>query len=123
MMYKRRDQHAQICILQITTNVLNLPNVVISDGNASSDYTKFLASPKGIEMLSLDLVFAEYWTDPNYFEAFRKKRVKCAEVLVPEKVPSDYIIGAYVSGEITKSKVIELGFSRPVAIKPHMFFR
>lgn len=123
MMYKRRDQHEQICILRISLDVLNLPKVVISDGNASSDYTKFLPASKGIEMLDLELVFAEYWTDPDYFEALRKKRIKCAEVLVPDKVAIDYIFGAYVSGETVKNRMIELGFNKPVTIRPNPFFR
>ena len=123
MMYKRRDQHKQICVLRISMDVLNLPKVVIADGNASSDYTKFLSAPKGIEMLDLEVIFSEYWTDPDYFAGLRKKRIKCAEVLIPDKVPSDYLIGAYVSDETVRNRVIELGFNKQVTIKPYMFFK
>jgi hypothetical protein len=97
--------------------------VVISDGNASSDYTRFLPAPNGIAMIDLELVFAEYWTDANYFEALRKKRIKCAEVLVPDAISPDHIFGAYVSGETVKNRVIELGFNKPVKIRPHLFFK
>jgi hypothetical protein len=97
--------------------------VVISDGNASSDYTRFLSAPKGIEVIDLELVFAEYWTDANYFEALRKKRIKCAEVLVPDTIAPDYIFGAYVSGEAVRHRVVELGFNKPVTIRPHLFFK
>lgn len=122
MMFKRRDQHQEMCILRISMDVLKFPKAVIADGNASSDYTKFLPASKGLDMLDLDVVFTEYWTDPDYFTGLRKKRIKCAEVLIPDKVPSDFIMGAYVSEETVRNRIIELGFSKQVIIMPYMFF-
>jgi hypothetical protein len=42
MMFKRRDQASELCVLQVSTTVLPLPGVVISDQNAASDYVRFL---------------------------------------------------------------------------------
>jgi hypothetical protein len=68
------------------------------------------------------LVFAEYWTDNNKFEYWRKKSIKCAEVLVPHCVETCYIEGAYVANKTTKVYLENKGFSTSIAINTHMFF-
>ena len=37
MLFKRKDQAADLCVLRISTDVLKLDGVVISDSNAASD--------------------------------------------------------------------------------------
>ncbi len=59
MMRKRTHQHFSLCVLQLSVGVLDLPNVVIADGNAASDYTAFWLSPLGLDRVDFDLVFAE----------------------------------------------------------------
>ncbi len=45
MMFKRKDFHAELCIVIVNKGILNLPRVVITDGNASScDCQKLLES-------------------------------------------------------------------------------
>ena len=68
------------------------------------------------------MVFAEYWTDTNMFEYWRKKSIKCAEVLVPHCVEAGYIEGAYVANETAKVNLENKGFNKPIAINAHMFF-
>jgi ssDNA thymidine ADP-ribosyltransferase DarT-like protein len=97
MMYLRRAQHEALCVLQISPAVLSLRGVVIADGNAASDYTSFWPSPSGLVKIDEDAVFAERWTDPDTITEWRNKRVKCAEVLVPDKLDAKSILGAYVS--------------------------
>jgi hypothetical protein len=86
MLYRRRDRHAELCVLRVSTEVLDLPGVVIADGNAASKYTAFWPSPLGLGKIDSSLVFAEYWTDADQIAGWHKKRVKCAEVLVPDSV-------------------------------------
>jgi len=43
MLYKRQGQHADLCVLQVSTDVLDLLGVVVTDANASSDYVRFLS--------------------------------------------------------------------------------
>ena len=59
MMYKRAAQHKSLCVLRVSPEVLDLPGVVIADGNAASAYTGFWPSELGFEKIDLDLVFAE----------------------------------------------------------------
>nr|MBA2390780.1 DUF4433 domain-containing protein [Geodermatophilaceae bacterium] len=65
MLYKRQDQHRELCVLRISTDVLDLPGVVVADQNASSGYARFEPAPSGLEIIERDMVFAEYWTHPD----------------------------------------------------------
>jgi hypothetical protein len=88
MMRKRAHQHLSLCVLQVSVGVLDLPNVVISDGNAASDYTAFWLPPLGLERVDFDLVFAEWWTDSNQIQQWIRpgsnvQRSWCPTGLIP----------------------------------------
>jgi hypothetical protein len=51
--------------------VLNLPGVVVADGNAASAYTAFYPSPEGLPWVDEELVLAKYWTDQNQIQEWR----------------------------------------------------
>lgn len=123
MMYKRQAQHQDLCVLRISTNVLDLQRVVISDRNASSDYTVFKAVPSGLSIVNREWTFAEYWTDADQITEWKKKAAKCAEVLVPDKVKPDHITGAYVSCQDAMVTFRALGTRLSVEINGHLFFR
>src|SRR5262249_62402948 len=42
MMFKRRPEAPNLCVLRVSTQVLELEGTVISDQNAASDYVRFL---------------------------------------------------------------------------------
>jgi hypothetical protein len=123
MMYLRRSQHEALCVLQITPAVLTLPGVVIADGNAASGPTAFWQSPSGLSKVDKDTVFAEWWNNPDQFVLWENRRVKCAEVLVPAKVESRFIAGAYVSCAAVESELITHAPEIQITVDPHMFFR
>jgi len=123
MMYKRHAQHQSLCVLRITPNVINIPGVVITDGNASGDYVRFSAAPKGLAIVDRDWTFADDWRDPDQIQYFRKKAAKCAEVLVPDRVKPDYITGAYVSCQEAMNQFQMLSTGLSVEINSHLFFR
>jgi hypothetical protein len=123
MLYKLQTKHQMLCVLRISPAVLDLPGVVITDGNAASGYTAFHPSPEGLKYLNRDDVFAEWWTDEDPIEQFRKKSAKCAEVLVPDQIATDQIIGAYVSCKATKMALVQKGFCLPIEIDAHLFFQ
>lgn len=122
MLYKRRGEHLNICVLRINKEVLRLPDVVITDANAASEYTSFQRSPEGLERIDRNMVFANNWTDPDPIKYWRKKSAKCAEALVPERIEPDYIIGAFVSCRAANNKLIALDYQKQVTIDPHFFF-
>jgi len=122
MLFRRKDEAATLCVLRVEKHVLTLPNVVLSDQNAASDYVRFLKSPEGLRELNYDLIFATYWTSDDPFDYWRRKSIKCAEVLVPHRVTSDLIIGAYVLNATAEAKLRKAGFKRPVTRNPNLFF-
>lgn len=44
-------------------------------------------------------------------------------ILVPDRVALEAVLGAYVVDEAARARLLGLGFSRPVAIEPVLFFR
>jgi hypothetical protein len=123
MLSKRRERNDTICILRINPNVLDMPGVIVADRNAATDYVRFYAPAGGIESLDKDKLFAKYWTnsqDEN--ERRAHKRLKCAEVLVPNKVEPNYVSGAYVANEKALASFAGLGTWLTVCIKNDIFF-
>jgi hypothetical protein len=124
MLSKVRDRHVELCVLRIDPAVLGLPGVIVSDQNASSDYVRFASAPEGLFIVNAELVFAEYWTHPDDpILEFRHGSIKCAEVLVPDRLDAGYIQGAYVSGVGGKRAVEAAGTTMAVSVDAHLFFR
>lgn len=94
MMYVRKEGHLDLCVLRVGSDVLDIPGVVIADGNAAHGMTRFGPSPQGLGMIDREKVFADWWSGSS-----EEKRIRCAEVLVPDSVPPEYLEGAYVSCE------------------------
>lgn len=89
MMFKRRDQASDLCVLRVSTLVLALDGTVISDQNAASDYVRFL-DPRQWQVLDFDAIYAMDWRHPgNSVAYYRHSSQKCAEVLVPEQSSRD----------------------------------
>lgn len=127
MMYKRRNQHNDLCILRVATSVLDLPGTIIADRNASSDYVRFLQSPGGLTVLDSNLVFAESWTSDDPIEQMKRASIKCAEVLVPEMIATRFIFGAYVSCTASRDElnrqIAKSGAQLEIVIHSHLFFQ
>ncbi len=122
MMYVRHSAHLQLCVLHIRTDVLDLPGVIIADGNAASADTVFWPSPKGLEYVNEEMAFAEWWIAADFYEGREKKRVRCAEVLVPDMVPPDLIIGCHVSCEQAQKNLVLVAPQLTANVNPRLFF-
>jgi hypothetical protein len=123
MMYKRLAQVEALCVLCVSTDVLTLANVVISDQNAASDYVRFYAAGF-LRVLNFNQIYADDWRHPDDRIAYwQHKSAKCAEVLVPNGIQADFIRKAYVVSEAARSSLLATGFSKPVEFMPRLFFR
>jgi len=123
MLFKRKHQAESLCVLRISRTVLNIAGVVITEQNASSNYARFYPST-ALNCLNFDMIYAEDWRHPDDPIAYwQHKSMKCAEVLVPNAMPCDYIDGAYVVNEAAKTCLSDAGFTGPVEINPRLFFR
>ena len=68
--------------------------------------------------------FSEYWTHPGDPIAYwRHASMKCAEVLVPDSVSTDFIMGAYVSCEASRDQIASDAPGLPAEINRRLFFR
>lgn len=123
MMYKIHviNRVTNICILRVSEEVLNLNGTIITDMNAASDYVKFL-SISDIEHLNFDIIFTRDWTSPNQIEKFRRRAIKCAEVLVRDRVTPNHIIGAYVKDNASRTLLVNQGFAGQIDINSDIFF-
>ena len=122
MLSVRRNQNNDICILKIDCCILDMPGVVVSDRNASSDYASFYSPGIGMKEIDFDLVYARYWTDEDYYVQMEKKSIKCAEVLVPYVIPHEYIMCAAVIDKDAAHKLEAVGFDKTIEIEPRVFF-
>jgi hypothetical protein len=101
---------------------LDIPGVVVSDRNASSDSALFRPAPEGLEIVDRALTFLLDWTDSDQIAFWRKRSAKCAEVLVPDCVPPAYLMGAHVSCAESLATFNGLGAVISAQINRHLFF-
>lgn len=122
MLFKRKDQAANLCVLRVSTDVLRVPGVVLSDCNASSDYVRFLA-PSQWQLLPFDDIYSMDWRHPDRITYFRQRSRKCAEVLVPHGVHPSLLTGAYVNDAAAAGLLAAQGVRLPVEVNSVLFFR
>jgi ssDNA thymidine ADP-ribosyltransferase, DarT len=123
MMYVRKHLHTELVVLRLSCDVLDLEGAIVADGNASSSYTRFLTSPEGLSVIDEQITFMGDPTHPNYAEYLDRKRRQCAEVLVPDHIPSEHITGAFASCSVSLETVTALDLPWPTTIDKRMFFQ
>lgn len=122
MMYKKRNLAEKLCVLTINAEIMDLANVVVSDRNASSSYARFYSPIEGIRKLDFQIIFMTSWTSDNPFTEMSQKSIKCAEVLVPNHIPYEYISSALVVNETAMKELMKLGFEKKIEINSKVFF-
>ncbi len=122
MMYKLRGMHRDLCVLRVSTSVMELEGSVITDGNAASSYTLFMPYPDGLSKIDRGVVFGPSWSHPDPAEMDRRRRVRCAEVLVPDRVPPEFIVGVRVSCHAIAVSPALTTCGLPATIDERMFF-
>lgn len=120
MMFKIKYR-SDICVLRVSEDVINLEGTVVTDRNAACDFVNFYTIDE-IRKLDFDTIFMRDWRSDNQSEYWWNRKVKCAEILVKNKVPSEYIIGAYVKNTTAQNSLEEQGFDKPIEINRDMFF-
>jgi hypothetical protein len=115
----------EICLLRVSPDVLDLPDVVVSDGNAARRWmTRFDSAADGIAALDFDQVHARYWNHADAAEKDERMRVKQAEVLVPNIIDPRFIVGAYAPTAAASTALAAVSGGRlPVVVTRYTFFR
>jgi hypothetical protein len=120
---KLRKRNNEICILRIDDNILDLPGVVTTSRNAASDYVRFYPVIDGLGALDKDTVFATFWLHPeDTIAEWRHKSIKCAEVLVPKKADSKFVLGAFVANRVALKAFKQQNTGLNVCIRSGIFF-
>lgn len=123
MMFKRHERHLELCVLRVDTAVLDIEGAIVTDMNAAKRIRRFAPAPEGLVHVDRDLVFAQDWRHPDDPIAYdRHKAIKCAEVLIPDKVAPVHIMGAYVSCAEVATVVSEIAPELPVTVNGPLFF-
>jgi hypothetical protein len=123
MLYKRKGEAADLCVLRISTDLRHEQGVVFTDCNAASDYVRFL-HPSQARLLPFDAIFALDWRHADdEIAQIRHRSQKCAEILVPHRVDARFFIGAYVVDAVGLERLRTVGFKLPITIDAEMFFR
>ncbi len=112
-----------LIVVKVSANVLDIPNTVVSDGNAASGATRFYPSPEGLRYLDSTRIFAWSWNDPDPWQKIEKKRVRNAEVLVPDLVPSEYIEGCHVDTQKKRTACLVYKDLPTVNVRREIYFR
>lgn len=121
VMHNRIDD---VCLLRISPDVLDLPNVVVTDRNAASGgMSRFDPPAVGLPLIDFEVVHAEYWTHPDPAATWDHSRRKCAEVLVPDRVEPSLILGAYAPTPTGLAAVQAAMPGWDVRLAPYPFFR
>lgn len=114
-----------VCLLRVSPDVLDLPGVVVTDGNAARvGVTRFDEAASGIAALDYERVHAMSWIhDPDFAATYEHKRVKQAEVLVPDGIDAAAIIGAYAPTRVAAEAIeAEAEGALDVVITRYTFF-
>lgn len=113
----------ELCVICVDKKVLDLEDTIVTDQNAARNLALFASPDEGIKFINFDKVKAVYWNEGNYNDCQNNKAIKCAKVLVLNKVPIEYLIKIKVCTELAKQKVKKLNLGVPVKIDRNMFFK
>jgi hypothetical protein len=123
MLYKRLGEHTRIVVLRISPSVIDIADAVVTDQNAASGWARFAPAPQGLAVVDEALTFAEFWTHPNQIEQWRHSSRMCAEILVPDRVPPGYVLGAYAMSKDIAQRVEDEHDWLHVKSNPKLFFK
>ena len=122
MLFLRQSEFNDLVVLRVSTAVLDLPKVVVTDQNAARTWVRFAAAPEGLSIVDEAYTFAEYWTHDDPLDEYRHKCMMCAEVLVPHVLPSSFIEGAYAHSQEVEERVTLLTSWPTVTSNRKLFF-
>lgn len=122
MMFKRKPLAKELCVVRVDLAVLDIQGTIIADRNAASDYVRFMQPDDALYVLDWGRIFARDWRAPNAPEYYENKSKKCAEVLVMDYVPPDYLREVLVVDEEVKQRTEPLVGDLLVRVHSDIFF-
>lgn len=124
MLYVRKDQQESIIIIEFSPTVFLKDGVIFSDGNAAvhttatySSETAFYSDLNDLSKLNWACIHNDYWND--YVDG---KRIKCAEVLVPDVIERGYITRIHYLKENPQLKDVAKKYGIELECSPELYF-
>lgn len=115
---------ATVVILRVDDTILDLEGVVITDINAASDTEpRWHTVEEGIAALDKAAVYRTSWRHADVWEKTRRKQRMMAETLVPHRIETDYITGAYVVSQSAAAELSRMAPTLATEVNTHMFFK
>ena len=107
MLYCRQSECESLAILCISVDVLDLPDVIVSDMNAAKKIAKLMDIKDALETNSLNFekIFAKNWNSNDPMEKEIQRAYVQAEILVPDKIDPKYICEIKVVNENAKKNL------------------
>jgi hypothetical protein len=123
MLYRRlsEDYGDVLCVISISTDVLDLPDVVVTDRNAAADYCRFRPAADGLAEVDGERVACEYWRHPDPLEEQKRWNAKFTEILVPQAVPPEHLQGIYVGSRAAKAALLDREIELDVTTNRYLF--
>lgn len=103
MFQKSHENLDNLCVLRVKYDVIDLPNVVISNKNAAAKDASFFTPIEALAKLDFEKIFSESWAEEEAGENL--KQIMMAEVLIPDKVDNSMIDSILVGSEKAKERV------------------
>lgn len=111
-----------VVVLVVSADVLDLPGVVLFDGNAAVGSSRWWNAVEGLAQIDLDIVRSRYRRNEAGEVDHELRRVTQAEVLVPQRVPPRFIEGVRASSEVVLERAGRLVGHWPGRVDRDMFF-
>lgn len=100
-----------LVVIEVDKKIMLSPGLLFTDGNAASSSTNYFTNIDALNQLDWNCIFSEYWSDyPN------GKRIRCAEVLIPETVPTKYFKHIYTKNGESARLVTNAFISHPIKV-------
>ncbi len=115
MLYANLELQESIYIIKVSLEVLDDMPFLFTDGNAAADMTGFLNETDDLDKLPMDVLKSRYWND---FVDGRRKM--CAEVLIYDHIPAEYIEKVYCISPLAKLLAPEC--NKPVEVDSAYYF-
>lgn len=115
----------EIAILQVAPAVLDLPGVVITERDATTDvYERQHATVNGLPKLVAGKIYADSWNHHDPYEKGKRRQQMMAEVLIPDLVPFEHISGAYVISQTVAHNLSNFAPApKNITVLPYIFFQ
>jgi hypothetical protein len=101
MLYKRQEIQEDIVILGLDPRLLFEPDILFTDGNAAASGTTFYRATQMLDQLPWSSIRARNWTDID-----DGRRIKCAEVLIYQRIEPSRIQMVFCSSNKHREAII-----------------